>query len=157
MNPTFQLLALAHDQFDPFFLLSDDALRSKGMVRRVATQMHGYPCRVSLMDAQIGEELLLLPFVHHEVESPYRASGPIFVRRGVRQRQLAAGEVPPYVSSRLMSIRAYDATNMMVAAEVCDGTFVAEQLERFFDDENVSYAQLHNAKYGCYSCQAIRV
>jgi hypothetical protein len=55
-----------------------------------------------------------------------------------------------------MSIRAYDATNMMVAAEVCEGTFVAEQLESFFADENVSYAQLHNAKYGCYSCQAVR-
>jgi hypothetical protein len=156
MNPSFRLLALAHEQFEPLFLLSDEALRSKGIVRRVATQMPGYPCRVSLEDAQVGEELLLLPFVHHEVASPYRASGPIFVRRGVQQRQLTAGEVPPYVTQRLMSIRAYDAMNMMLAAEVCEGTCAAAQLERFFVDENVSYAQLHNAKYGCYSCQAVR-
>lgn len=155
MNPTFRLLALAHEQFDPLFSLSDEALRTKGIVRRVATQTPGYPCRVSLEDAQVGEELLLLPFVHHEVESPYRASGPIFVRRGARQRQLAAGEVPPYVTNRLMSIRAYDVTNMMIAAEVCEGTLVAAQLERFFADENVSYAQLHNAKYGCYSCHVV--
>lgn len=156
MNPTFRLLALAHEPFEPLFSLSDEALRADGIVRRVATQTPGYPCRVSLEDAQVGEELLLLPFVHHAVESPYRASGPIFVRRGARTRQLVAGEVPPYVSHRLMSIRAYDATNMMVAAEVCEGTRVAEQLDRFFTDENVSYAQLHNAKYGCYSCQAVR-
>jgi hypothetical protein len=156
MNPTFRLLALDHEQFDPLFSLSEATLRAKGIVRRVATQTPGFPCRVSLEDAQIGDELLLLPFVHHEVESPYRSSGPIFVRRGARQRQLAAGEIPPYVTNRLMSIRAYDAANMMIAAEVCEGPFVAAQLERFFADENVSYAQLHNAKYGCYSCQAVR-
>jgi hypothetical protein len=156
MNPTFRLLALAHEQFEPLFSLSNEALRSKGIVRRVATQTPGFPCRVSLEDAQIGDELLLLPFVHHAVESPYRASGPIFVRRGARTRQLVAGEVPPYVTQRLMSIRAYDATSMMLAAEVCDGTFVAAQLERFFADKNVAYAQLHNAKHGCYSCQAVR-
>ena len=156
MKPTFRLLALAHEPFEPFFSLTDEALRAKGIVRRVATQAFGFPCRVSLEHAQIGDELLLLPFVHHAVESPYRASGPIFVRRGVRQRELAAGEVPPYVTQRLMSIRAYDATNMMLAAEVCEGTLVAAQLERFFADENVAYVQLHNAKYGCYSCQAVR-
>jgi hypothetical protein len=28
--------------------------------------------------------VLLLPFTHHDVSSPYRAAGPIFVRRGVK-------------------------------------------------------------------------
>lgn len=44
----------------------------------------------------------------------------------------------------------------MVAAEVCAGAFVAEQLEHIFAEENDTCAQFHNAKYGCYSCKVVR-
>ena len=46
----------------------------------VADQHPGFPCRVSLQDALPGERVLALSYAHHEVESPYQASGPVFIR-----------------------------------------------------------------------------
>lgn len=155
--PGFQLSGLPYAPFDPLFALTDDQLLSLGAVRSVADAAFGFPCRVSLQDAAVGEELLLLPFEHQPAASPYRASGPIFVRRGATQCRLPAGIVPAYVSQRLISLRAYDADHMMVDATVCEGTSVADQLERTFLNAEVAYVHLHNARRGCFSCLASRV
>lgn len=78
------------------------------------------------------------------------------MRRGVQRRTLAIGEVPPYVTRRLISVRAYDIDHMMIDAGVCDGTLVGQEISRRFDNEHVAYIHLHNAKRGCYSCRADR-
>ena len=152
----FALSGLAHAPFESLFDLSDDQLHALGAVRRVADEDFGFPCRVSLQDAHLGEELLLLPHLHQPALSPYRASGPIFVRRGATRRALPAGQVPPYVSRRLMSLRAYDSSHMMIDATVCEGTAVAARLEALFASPEVEYVHLHNATRGCYSCLASR-
>ena len=148
---SFRLVGLAAENFEPFFAMSDAELAALG-ARRV-----GFPCRVSLADAEAGDELLLLPFEHLSTRSPYRASGPVFVRRGARRAVLAPGEIPPYVTRRWMSVRAYDADDMMVAAEVCDGAEVRAVIERLIADEAVAFIHLHNAKRGCFSCRVERV
>ena len=151
--PTFQIVGLSHEPFERLFDLTDEQLRAFGAVRRVATESPGFACRVSLEDAVVGEELLLLPYEHLRAASPYRSTGPIFVRRGARQRHLPAGHVPPYVTRRLISVRAYDAQGMMIDAAVCEGGLVAAEIERCFSSGVVAYLQLHNAKQGCFSCQ----
>lgn len=153
----FQLTGISEKPFERLFLLSDAELNELGAMRRVATESPGFPCRVSLEDAEPGDELLLLPFLHQPAASPYRASGPIFVRRNAKRRELEPGEIPPYVTRRLISVRAYDAAHMMVAAEVCEGAQVAQSIERHFSLSPVRYLQLHNAKQGCFSCQVNRV
>ena len=153
----FQLVGIDHEPFEHLFQLSDEQLKEFGAVRRVATEKPGFPCRLSLEDAEAGEELLLLPYEHHPVESPYQASGPIFVRRGAKQRELPIGEVPPYVTRRVISLRAYDAAHMMVDAAVCEGTLVATELQRLLGNYNVAYIHLHNAKQGCFSCRVDRM
>jgi len=156
MHPTFQLIGIDHQPFEHLFDLTDAQLKEYNAERRFATGSYGFPCRISLEDAREGEELLLLPYLHQPAASPYRASGPIFVRRGVAQRKLAPGEVPAYVSSRLMSVRAYDAAHMIVAATVCDGELAAQEITELFLGNDVAYIHLHNAKRGCFSCQAVR-
>jgi len=143
--------------FEPLFAMTDDELLRLGARRRTATDAPGFPCRVSLEDAPVGAELLLLPYEHHPAASPYRASGPIYVRRSAVRRDLQPGEVPSYVSGRLISVRAYDAGAMMIAASVCEGTGVAAALDELFADPTVAYVHLHNAKRGCFSCEATRV
>ncbi|WP_434031077.1 DUF1203 domain-containing protein [[Pseudomonas] boreopolis] len=152
----FRLYALDASLFAPLFALDDAALGARGIVRRIVASERGTPCRVSLENARIGEEVLLLPFEHHAVASPYRASGPIFVRRGAATARPEVDEVPPYVSTRLMSLRAYDAAGMMVEAEVREGRDVAAWLRQAFDDPAVAYVHLHSARHGCYSCRAER-
>ena len=127
------------------------------MQRCVATEASGFPCRISLEDAELGAELLLLPFVHQPAASPYQASGPIFVRRGAQQRVLDAAEIPGYVTRRLMSVRAYDSAHMIIDAEVCEGKVVSVEIERMLSNEAVAYLHLHNARRGCFSCRVERI
>jgi hypothetical protein len=152
----FQLVGIAHEPFAPLFELSDAELARRGIVRCVADSGFGYPCRVSLEDATVGDELLLLNHAHHDVDSPYRATGPIFVRRGQRQRALEPGAIPPYVTRRLISLRVYDTGHMMLSADVVDGGAVRDALMRLFGDPSAAYVHLHNAKPGCFSCLARR-
>jgi hypothetical protein len=136
--------------------LADAQLHARGMRRVRADADVGFPCRVSLEDAAEGEELLLLPWRHHAVDSPYQASGPIYLRRHARQASLAPGEIPACVSRRLISLRAYDHDALMCAAEVVEGVEVGAGLAQLFARPEVAYVHLHNARPGCYSCAALR-
>ena len=154
---SFQIVGLSPAPFEPLFGLSSEALAARGIRRVRAGASPGFPCRVSLAEADPGDELLLLPFEHQPENSPYRASGPIYVKVGARQRTLGVGEVPESVRRRQISLRAYDAGHMIVDAEVCDGESVAAEIERLFADPLVRYLHLHNAKRGCFSCLVRRI
>ncbi|HEY0334769.1 MAG TPA: DUF1203 domain-containing protein [Stenotrophomonas sp.] len=153
---SFRLRGIDPRPLLPLFALDAAALAAHDAVRCVATADRGFPCRIGLVDAQAGEELLLLPYWHQPAASPYRASGPIFIRRDARPAELAIDEVPPYVTSRLISLRAYNRGDRIVAAEVVPGTSVADWLGERLADRQVAYIHLHNARYGCYSCRADR-
>jgi hypothetical protein len=156
MPNSFQVVAIDYEQFKPLFNLTDEQLQERGVKRCYATESPGYPCRVSLEDASLGEELILLPFQHQRADSPYRSIGPIFVRRGAQQSRPPVSELPSYVTSRLMSVRAYDAAHMMVAASVCEGKATAQEIEGYFARDDVAYIHLHNAKQGCFSALVVR-
>jgi Protein of unknown function (DUF1203) len=152
----FQMHALSADDFAPLFALSDAILRERDIRRVVADATHGYPCRVSLTDAREGERLLLLPYAHHEVDTPYRASGPIYVREQATRSQPDVGEVPELLRSRLLSLRAYDARGMMVWADVVPGAEVEAGVASLFALERTAYLHIHYAKPGCYACRVER-
>jgi hypothetical protein len=154
---SFRISALPLDPFVPLFALNDDELARHGARRCVADAKPGYPCRVSLVDAEPGERVLLLPYRFHDVASPYQASGPIFVRETARPAVPGINEVPDAVRRRLLSVRAYDSAGVMVDAEVAEGRELESQVERFFADERVAYLHLHNARPGCYSCRVDRI
>jgi hypothetical protein len=156
MSSSFQLIGIDHSPFEALFDLSDEQLNQLSAQRCLAKEKPGYPCRISLENADLGEELLLIPYLHQPAASPYRASGPIFVRRGVQQRRLPIGEVTNYITNRLMSLRAYNSEHMIVAASVCEGTLAGSEITEYFRRADVAYIQLHNAKRGCFSCNAVR-
>jgi Protein of unknown function (DUF1203) len=157
MTHGFRLIGIDPRPFDALFSLGDEQLRPFAARRCLADEQPGYPCRVSLQDAAVGEELLLLPYLHQPADSPYRASGPIFVRRGAEQASLAAGVLPSSVTGRLMSVRAYDAEHMMVAASVCEGVDAGREIDAHFQRLDVAYIHLHYAKRGCFACRVVRV
>lgn len=153
---SFQLIGVPIEPFAALFSLSDTALEALDARRVVATRTPGFPCRVSLADAEIGDELLLLPYVHQPASSPYRASGPIYVRRGVRQCKLGAGVIPDYIRLRQMSVRVYNAAHLMIDAAVCDGEETARAILGMFANSDAAYIHLHNAKRGCFACRVDR-
>lgn len=153
---SYQLRGLEPASFEPLFDLGDAELERRGMKRMRVDAAVGYPCRLTLEDAPVGEEVLLLPYAHQDVRSPYRASGPIFVRRGIAAQKRIVGSLPPYLTRRLLSLRAYDDADMMVAAEVVEGAEAGPVLERLLARPDVSYLHLHFAGRGCYACLAER-
>ena len=153
---SFQIIALDPAPFAPLFALSDAELAGRHIVRRVADTMPGFPCRVSLADAAIGETLLLLNHEHLPVASPYRAAHAIYVREGAEQAHPEPGEVPEVIARRLISGRAFDAAGMMTDADVAEGDAVAPLIERLFADTAVVFVDLHNARPGCFAARAVR-
>ena len=153
---TYALRGLEPAQFQPLFDLDDASLAARGMRRMRADAPVGFPCRISLEDAPVGEEVLLLPFTHQDSRSPYRASGPIFVRRNSRAARYIVGELPPYLSLRPLSVRAYDAADEMLDADVVDGRAAEPLIERYLARDDVSYLHLHFARRGCYACRVNR-
>ncbi len=149
----YQLRGLEPAQFEPLFQLDADELAERGMRWMRADKAVGFPCRISLEDAAVGEDVLLLPFAHQDSRSPYRASGPIFVRRGVRAAAQFVDELPLYLTRRPLSIRAYDAADEMIDADVIDGSQAEPLIEKFLGLEATRYLHIHFAKRGCYACR----
>lgn len=156
VTATFRIRSLDAEPFAPLFALSDADLAARGMRRVVADEKPGFPCRVSLADADVGETLLLLHHVHHDVSGPYRASGPIYVRELAVAARLAPGEVPASVRGRLLSFRAYDDAGLLRDADVAEGRELETVVERLFRDPAVRCIHAHNARPGCYSCRIER-
>lgn len=156
MSDSFRISALPAEPFAGLFDLTDDELATMGARRMTVDDKPGYPCRVSLADAEIGETVILLSLTHHDVASPYRGAGPIFVRRGVAMAEPAPGEVPNFLRPRLLSVRAYDEEAMLVDAEVVEGSALEGVIGRMFADARVQYLHLHNARPGCYNCAVLR-
>jgi hypothetical protein len=153
---TFQLVGLPYAPFASLFALPDAKLAAFNAQRVFAATKPGYPCRVSLIDADIGEELLLLPFEHQPAGSPYKSSGPIFVRKSATQASVEPGAIPDYVRTHHMSVRAYDGRNFMTDALVCAGSDAAAAIQKMFSRAEVAYIHLHNANRGCFSCAVHR-
>lgn len=157
MSQAFRFRALAAEQFAPLFRQTDVELAALGTRRMVVTEQPGFPCRVSLVDGEVGETVILLPFMHHDADSPYRASGPIFVRAGAQTAEPGVNEIPAYLRHRLLSVRGYDVAGMMIAAEVVEGSDLEAVIGRLFADEATRYLDIHNAGPGCYNCRVERV
>ena len=148
---SFRIRGLSPAPFLPYFGLPDAHLATLGIIRYVVDSDPGYPDRIELRDAAIGDTVLLLNHVCLDADTPYRASHAIFVREGATQQYDAVGQVPASMRSRLLSLRAYDESGMMLDADVVEGSAIETVIARLFDDPAVNYIHVHNAKRGCYA------
>jgi hypothetical protein len=153
---TFRVIGLDVAPFRPLFGLPEAELRSRGASRIIADAGAGYPCRVSLEDAQPGEPLLLINFEHQPAANPYRSCHAIFVRESARQAFVGIGDIPEVLRKRFLSIRAFDSDDMMVDADVVDGTDAETLIERLLSRSDTAYLHAHFAKRGCYGARIER-
>jgi hypothetical protein len=150
----FRISGLPAEPFQHLFALSDQELKRHSAVRRVA-ENSGYPCRVSLTDAEAGDEVILVNYEHQDADTPYRSRHAIYVRKGER-RYDKVGDIPEQLRKRLLSVRAFDASGMMVDADVIEGRLLEELIGRFFANDAVAYLHLHFARPGCYAARVDR-
>jgi hypothetical protein len=148
---SFRITGLSPEPFRLLYGLSDQELSLRGVKRYVADHEPGFPDRIEMRDAEVGERLLLLNHICQPADTPYRASHAIFVREGAENTYDRVDEVPDVMRTRLLSMRAYDALGMMLDADVVDGRQIEDVITRFFMSSQVAYIHAHNAKRGCYS------
>lgn len=147
----YRVTGLPSAPFAPLFGLEEAALAAQGIRRMVAPPDAGYPCRVRLIDVPAGTSLLLLSYQHQPANSPYRASGPIFVSEGAYETAVVEDAVPDLMRKRILSVRAYDADDLIVDADVVDGQEADTLFRRYLALPQVAYLHVHLARRGCYA------
>jgi hypothetical protein len=153
---SFLIEALAEDAFQSLFALDGQALAALGAARVRVVAENSAPCRISLQDAPPGEDVILASHEHQSAASPYRARGPIFVRRGVARADPQPGEVPEALRRRPLSIRAYDVGGVMLDADLTDGAEAESSIERLLARPDTAYLHAHFARRGCYAAKIVR-
>jgi hypothetical protein len=152
----FRIQGLSPEPFLPLYGLSDEELAIRSAKRYVASAQSGFPDRIEMRDAEPGERLILVNYVHQPADTPYRASHAVFVLEGAEKRYDAINEVPEVLLKRLISIRAFDPHHWMVEGDVCDGRELDAAIHKLLAKPEVAYLHAHYAKPGCYAARIER-
>lgn len=143
--------------FQTLFGLSEEALAAKGAMRHTSDAPVGYPCRVTLEDAPVGETVLLLNYEHQPADTPYRARHAIYVREAAVEARTMVDEVPASLAlSPFISLRAFDGMGMMLDADLAPGLDLKAPIERLLAVPGVAYLHAHYAGRGCYAARIAR-
>jgi hypothetical protein len=153
---TYRITGIDPAPYRHLFGLSDDELASEGIVRMTVTQKPSFPCRVSLTDRDIGDTVLLLNHVSHDVANPYRASHAIFVTEGADQTGEYVDEVPPVFEARVLSLRAFDSDGMMADAILSMPGEADAGIRKLFANPAIATIHAHNATRGCFAAKIER-
>ena len=152
----FRVSGLKPETFRHLYGLSDPALLARGAYRYTVDKTPGFPDRIELRDLLPGETALLVNYTHQDAATPYRASHAIFVREGAEQTCSLIDEIPEVMQRRMLSLRAFDSTHMMVDATLVDGRQARETVERLLGNDAITYIQAHYAQRGCYAARIER-
>ena len=152
----FRIVGLDAGDFAPYFCMGDAELRRSGVRMVVADADPGFPCRVSLEDARMGERVLLINFTSHDVANPYRTAHAIYVREGAEQAEPMVDRLPPVFTGRTMSLRGFDEEGMMVRAVLAVSDEVEAGIAALFAEPRVACIHAHNAAYGCFAARIER-
>lgn len=147
----FRITGLPAALFSSLFDVPNADLAAMGVIRYTVDTKPGFPDRIEMREAEIGESVLLLNHVSQPATTPYRASHAIYVREGATRTYDAVNQVPESLRIRLLSLRGFAENGMMLAADVVDGSNLEAAIATLFADPGIAYLHVHNAKRGCYA------
>ena len=153
---TYVVEGLSPEQFAPLFAMDGAALAGCRARMITADSASGYPCRVSLRDADEGDRLLLVHHVNHAVETPYRNAYAIFVREGAGEAARFVNEVPPVFEGRPIAFRGYSVDGDLHTARLAMPGQADEILRTMLEDPTIAYIDAHNAAHGCFAARVRR-
>ena len=122
----------------------------------IADASPGYPCRLSLQDARVNEEMYLFSHSPFSSANAYRETGPVFIRRDAIPASLEVNELPETAMARRIVVRAYNGAGRMLAATPAETTEISATIQDFLDDEAVEVVHLRATVSGCFLCEARR-
>lgn len=152
----YRISGLSPAPYEALFGLSEEELAARGAIRVTADGKPGFPCRITLEDAEPGETLLLLNHVSQDAATPYRASHAIFVREGAREAAHHVDEVPPVFDGRTLSLRGFDAGGMMRHAVLALPGEADAAIRALLGRPDIESIHAHNATRGCFAARIER-
>lgn len=152
----FRIRGLPRSDFLHLIGQPDEVLRRSGAERVRVDAAPGYPDRITLDDAPAGETVLLLNHAHQPADSPFRAHGAIFVREQGGATFDGVDVIPPALARRLVALRAYDARDRIIEAEIAPGDALPSLIARLLARGETRYLHAHYAKWGCYAARIDR-
>lgn len=153
---SFVITGLAPQSFAHLFGLPDDVLSRQNIVRKTVEAKPGYPCRITLQDAELGETVLLLNHESHAAPTPYASRYAIYVREGAAFTATYRDELPPVFAGRPIALRLFSAEGMLLGADMGRGGELTAKIGSAFERANVAYIHAHNAMHGCFSAEIRR-
>lgn len=121
----------------------------------IADSPSGYPCRHCLRWAKSGERMVLFPFTAIPQGNPYSEAGPIFVHAEHCEHYGATDEYPAEFRKGRV-IRAYDAQQNIIAAEIVNGSEPQAIIEKFLQKPETAFVHVRSASHGCYTMKIER-
>jgi len=147
---TYRIKGLEPSQFADLFALDDAELEQRNMVR-MPVDTPNFPCRITLRDCDIGDEVVLLNHLSHDGLNPYRATHAIFVSRSATEAADYVDSVPPALNRRILSLRAFDADGMMIDAALAQPGEADPAIRKLLANQAVVHIDAHNAIRGCFA------
>ena len=151
---TYRIKGLEPAPFAPLFKLSDSELKARGMARMIVDNPN-FPCRISLSDRELGDEVILLNHTSHDGNNPYRASHAIFVSKTLEAADFIDA-IPPALDRRILSLRAFDTNGMMIDAALVQPGEADPAIRKLLVNSAVVHIDAHNATRGCFAARIDR-
>jgi hypothetical protein len=153
---TFTIAGLSPASVAPLLEADDEQLARLGAQIVRAASKPGYPCRITLEDAEPGEELILFHHESHSARTPYRSAYAIYIRRQARRAARFVDTLPPVFHGRPIALRLFDGRGMLVGADMATGEAIVDRIRAAFARADVAYIHAHNAMHGCFAAAITR-
>jgi hypothetical protein len=153
---TYRIEGLERDAYAGLLGLTDGELAECGARRMTADSKPGFPCRVTLEDAEPGESLILFNHVSHDVPTPFRSAYAVYVRERAVQAACYVDSIPPVFAGRALGLRGFDAEGMLRGALLALPGEADEKIRALFERPEIATIHAHNAAAGCFAARIVR-
>ena len=104
----------------------------------------------------MGDSVLLMSYEHQPVKNAYHSRHAIYVNEAATDAGVFVNEIPAQMQRRLLSIRAFDAQDAIIDADVVDGSDAKTLIQRFLSMQETAYLHVHFARRGCFAARVDR-
>jgi len=153
---TYRIEGLEREAYAGLLGLGDQALAERGARRVIADSRPGFPCRVTLEDAEPGESLILFNHVSHDVPTPFRSAYAVYVRETEAARACFVDEPPPVFAGRTLGLRGFDEEGMLRGALLALPGEADAGIRALFERAEIATIHAHNAAAGCFAARIVR-
>ncbi|HEX8380324.1 MAG TPA: DUF1203 domain-containing protein [Allosphingosinicella sp.] len=152
----YRIEGLDRSAYEELLGLDDAELRGRNARRVTADSRPGFPCRVTLEDADPGESLILFNHVSNDVPTPFRSVYAIYVREKAAKPACYVDAIPPIFEGRALGLRGFDSEGMLRGALLAPPGEADAKIRALFERPEIETIHAHNAAAGCFAAKIVR-